>query len=259
MTRHAYGLDTSFEAISGSGGRLINFNAEYDALPGIGHACGHNLITTSSVAAFLALSALLKQYGIPGRTQLLGTPAEENGGGKAKLIDAGAYKGVDISLMAYVPLTLYHYMILTRCRHAGPQKLFPGVDATGVGGVLMNARKQIHCDFTGKSAHAGGNPWEGVNALDALVTSYNNVAVLRQQLQPDERVHCAFLDTPKVANVIPAYTKAYWQVRSPTLKGLNRLMAKVRNCIEAGALATGCEVKLVEYVRLLPNFSLELS
>ncbi|KAF7596896.1 hypothetical protein BBP40_011941 [Aspergillus hancockii] len=230
VTRHAYGLDTSFEAISGSGGRLINFNAEYDALPDIGHACGHNLITTSSVAAFLALSTILKQYGISGRTQLLGTPAEENGGGKAKLIDAGAYKGVEISLMA----------------HAGPKKLFPGVEATGVGGVLMNARKEIHCEFTGKSAHAGGNPWEGINALDALVTSYNNVAVLRQQLQPDERVHCAFLDTPKVANVIPSYTKAYWQVRSPTLKGLNRLMGKVRNCLEAGALATGCEVKIVE-------------
>ncbi|PLB46436.1 hypothetical protein P170DRAFT_448327 [Aspergillus steynii IBT 23096] len=230
VTRHAYGLDTSFEVTSGSGGRLINFNAEYDALPAIGHACGHNLITTSSVAAFLALSAILKQYGIPGRTQLLGTPAEENGGGKAKLIDEGAYKGVDISLMA----------------HAGPKKLFPGVAEEGIGGVLMNARKEIHCEFTGKSAHAGGNPWEGVNALDALVTSYNNVAVLRQQLQPDERVHCAFLDTPKVANVIPSYTKAYWQVRSPTLKGLNKLMVRVRNCIEAGALATGCEVKIVE-------------
>ncbi|KAF9892119.1 hypothetical protein FE257_002525 [Aspergillus nanangensis] len=230
VIRHAYGLDTSFEASSGSGGRLVNFNAEYDALPDIGHACGHNLITTSSVAGFLALSALLKQYNLPGRTQLLGTPAEENGGGKAKLIDAGAYKGVDISLMA----------------HAGPKKLFPGVVSDGVGGVLMNARKEIHCEFTGKSAHAGGNPWEGVNALDALITSYNNVAVFRQQMQPDERVHCAFLDTPKVANVIPSYTKAYWQVRSPTLKGLNRLMTKVRNCIEAGALATGCEVKIVE-------------
>lgn len=102
MTRHAYGLDTSFEALSGAGGRLVNFNAEYDALPGIGHACGHNLIATSSIAAFLALSFTLKKYGIPGRTQLLGTPAEENGGGKAKLIDAGAYKGVDLSLMAYV-------------------------------------------------------------------------------------------------------------------------------------------------------------
>lgn len=104
VTRHAYGLDTSFEATSGLGGRLINFNAEYDALPGIGHACGHNLIATSSITAFLALSFALKKFGIPGRTQLLGTPAEENGGGKAKLIDAGAYKGVDISLMAYVGL-----------------------------------------------------------------------------------------------------------------------------------------------------------
>ncbi|KAL4862799.1 hypothetical protein BDV12DRAFT_190149 [Aspergillus spectabilis] len=230
VTRHAFGLDTSFEATSGSGGRIINFNAEYDALPDIGHACGHNLITTSSVAAFLALSAILKQYDIPGRTQLLGTPAEENGGGKAKLIDAGAYKGVDISLMA----------------HAGPKELFPGVVTDGCAGVLMNARKEIHCEFTGKSAHAGGNPWDGVNALDALISSYNNVAVLRQQMKPDERIHCAFLDTPKVANIIPAYTKAYWQVRSPTLSGLDILMDKVRKCIEAGALATGCEVNTVE-------------
>jgi len=100
VKRHAYGLNTSFEALSGSGGRLVNFNAEYDALPEIGHACGHNLIATSSITAFLGLSFALRKYGIPGRTQLLGTPAEENGGGKAELINAGAYKGVDISLMA---------------------------------------------------------------------------------------------------------------------------------------------------------------
>lgn len=110
----------------------------------------------------------------------------------------------------------------------------------------MNARKKIHCEFTGRSAHAGGNPWEGVNALDALVSAYNNVAVLRQQLLPEQRIHCAFMDTPKVANVIPAYTKAFWQVRSPSLKGLNSLVAKVRNCIQAGALATGCEVHIEE-------------
>ncbi|KAJ5184053.1 hypothetical protein N7492_001669 [Penicillium capsulatum] len=231
VTRHAYGLETSFEALSGSGGRLINFNAEYDALPGIGHACGHNLIATSSIAAFLALSFALKKFNIPGRTQLLGTPAEENGGGKARLIDAGAYKNVDISLMA----------------HSGPKKLFPDQEAAeGIAGTLMNARKKIHCEFTGKSAHAGGNPWDGVNALDALVAAYNNVAVLRQQLLPEQRIHCAFMDTPKVANVIPAYTKAFWQVRSPSLKGLNSLVAKVRNCIDAGALATGCEVHIEE-------------
>ncbi|KAJ6003335.1 hypothetical protein N7451_005882 [Penicillium sp. IBT 35674x] len=231
VTRHAYGLDTSFEAISGSGGRLINFNAEYDALPDIGHACGHNLIATSSIAAFLALSFALKKYGVPGRAKLLGTPAEENGGGKAKLIDAGAYKDVDICLMA----------------HGSSQTFFPDKpEVTGIAGTLMNARKNIHCEFSGKSAHAGGNPWAGVNALDALIASYNNVAVLRQQLMPDQRVHVAFTDVPKVANVIPAYTKAFWQVRSPTLTGLKSLVAKVRNCIEAGALATGCQVTVSE-------------
>lgn len=118
----------------------------------------------------------------------------------------------------------------------------------GIAGTLFNARKQIQVEFTGKNAHAGGNPWEGINALDALIAAYNNVAVLRQQILPEERIHCAFLDTPKVANVIPSFTKAYWQVRSPTLKGLNKLTARVRNCIEAAALATGCQVKLNEYV-----------
>lgn len=132
--------------------------------------------------------------------------------------------------------------------HPGPREIFPGVKTDGVAGMLVNARKQIRCEFKGKSAHAGGNPWEGINALDALVASYNNVAVLRQQVKPDERIHCAFLDTPKVANVVPAYTSAYWQVRSPSLSGLNKLAARVRNCIEAGALATGCEVKISEYV-----------
>lgn len=112
----------------------------------------------------------------------------------------------------------------------------------------MNARKNIRCEFDGKSAHAGGNPWDGVNALDALVCSYNNVSVLRQQLLPDQRIHCAFMETPKVANIIPEHTKAFWQVRSPTLKGLNELVAKVRKCIEAGALATQCTVRIEELV-----------
>lgn len=99
VTRHAYGLKTAFEATSGSGGRVVCFNAEYDALPGIGHACGHNLITTGSTAAFLALSALLNKYKIPGRARLLGTPAEEGGGGKELLIQEGAYKDVAVMLM----------------------------------------------------------------------------------------------------------------------------------------------------------------
>ncbi|BCR82731.1 M20 family metallopeptidase [Aspergillus chevalieri] len=232
ITRHAYSLPTSFEAIAGTGtgGRMVNFNAEYDALPGIGHACGHNLITTSSVAGFLGLAALLKKFGGEGRVQLLGTPAEENGGGKARLVEEGAYEGVAGSLMA----------------HPGPKELYPGIISDGIAGPLMNARKELHVTFTGVTAHAGGNPWDGVNALDALVSAYNNVSVLRQQIKPDERIHCAFLETPEAANVVPGRTRAYWQVRSPSLKGLNALLGRVRGCIEAGGLATGCEVEIVE-------------
>ncbi|KAG2412973.1 hypothetical protein HFD88_010532 [Aspergillus terreus] len=231
VTRHAYGVDTSFECISGTEGRLVNFNAEYDALPDIGHACGHNLIATSSIAAFLALTHLQKEYGVKGRIQLLGTPAEENGGGKAKLIDAGAYKGVDISLMS----------------HGGPSNLnLVGLPGDGVAGVLMNARKELHVEFFGKNAHAGGNPWDGVNALDALIQAYNGISTLRQHILPDERIHGAFLDVPKVANVIPAYTKSYWVVRSPTLRGLEKLVAKVRQCIEGAGITAGCTVKIEE-------------
>ncbi|QRD93480.1 hypothetical protein F9C07_2260437 [Aspergillus flavus] len=229
VTRHAYGVDTSFDCISGTEGRLINLNAEYDALPDIGHACGHNLIATSSIAAFLALSQLQKKSGIKGRIQLLGTPAEENGGGKAKLIDAGAFQGVDISLMA----------------HRGPENL-GGPTGDGVAGVLMNARKELHVEYFGKNAHAGGNPWDGVNALDALVQAYNGISTLRKQILPEERIHGAFLDVPKVANVIPAYTNSYWQVRSPTLQGLNKLIAQVRQCIEGAAVVTGCTAKIDE-------------
>ncbi|GMF80357.1 unnamed protein product [Aspergillus oryzae] len=210
VTRHAYGVDTSFECISGTEGRLINLNAEYDALPDIGHACGHNLIATSSIAAFLALSQLQKKSGIKGRIQLLGTPAEENGGGKEKLIDAGAFQG----------------------NLGGPT-------GDGVAGVLMNARKELHVEYFGKNAHAGGNPWDGVNALDALVQAYNGISTLRQQILPEERIHGAFLEVPKVANVIPAYTKSYWQVRSPTLQGLNKLIAKVEAMYRGGGSSAG--------------------
>ncbi|KAJ5766071.1 uncharacterized protein N7511_003687 [Penicillium nucicola] len=231
VTRHAYGVDTSFECISGTEGRLINFNAEYDALPDMGHACGHNLIATSSVAAFLALAHLQKKFGTGGRIQLLGTPAEENGGGKEKLLNAGAYKEVDISLMS----------------HGGPSgQALVGSPCDGAAGIMMNARKELHVEYFGKNAHAGGNPWDGVNALDALVQAYNGISSLRQQILPDERIHGAFLDVPKVANVIPAYTKSYWQIRSPTLKGLTNLIARVRSCIEGAAVITGCTVEIVE-------------
>ena len=125
-----------------------------------------------------------------------------------------------------------------------------GVPADGIAGVLMNARKELWVEYFGKNAHAGGNPWEGVNALDALVMAYNGVSTLRQHILPDERIHGAFLDVPKVANIIPAYTKSYWQIRSPTLGGLDKLIARVRRCMEGAATTSGCTVKIEECVTL---------
>jgi metal-dependent amidase/aminoacylase/carboxypeptidase family protein len=112
----------------------------------------------------------------------------------------------------------------------------------------MNARKELHVEYFGKNAHAGGNPWDGINALDALVQAYNGVSTLRQHILPEERIHGAFLDVPKTANVIPAYTKSYWQIRSPSLQGLNKLIAKVRQCMEGAATTTGCTIKIKEFV-----------
>lgn len=192
VTRHAYGLDTSFEASYGSEGRLIVFNAEYDALPSIGHACGHNLIATSSIAAFIATAEALRTSNIPGRVRLLGTPAEESGGGKIKLIKAGAYHGVDACLMA----------------HPGPSEMRrmsanAGAAVDGVSAHRSLARKQVKVDFFGKNAHAGLNPWDGTNALDAVVASYVNISLLRQQIPSTARIHGVIRQGGKEPNIIP--------------------------------------------------------
>ncbi|CAK97021.1 uncharacterized protein An11g08890 [Aspergillus niger] len=217
VTRSAYGLATCFEATGGSGGRCVNFNAELDALPGIGHACGHNLIATASVAAFLALRHAIAEFAVQGRVQLLGTPAEEDGGGKIDLLKRGAYDKADVSLMVF--------------RDRG---------VIGAAGQRSVACVDLVCTYTGVSAHAGANPWEGVNALDAFVTAYMNVSALRQQIQPQERIHGTILEAPKITNAIPEKTVAKFSIRSPTMSSLAALSERVRNCLQAGALATGC-------------------
>ncbi|KNG84717.1 amidohydrolase [Aspergillus nomiae NRRL 13137] len=240
VTRSAYGLATCFEATGGSGGRCVNLNAELDALPGIGHACGHNLIATASVAAFLALRHALAEFAVPGRVQLLGTPAEEDGGGKIDLLKHGAYEKADLSLMV----------------HPMAQSSFRDRGVIGAAGQRSIACVDLVCTYTGVSAHAGANPWEGVNALDAFVTAYMNISALRQQIQPQERIHGTILEAPKITNAIPEKTVAKFSVRSPTIRSLAALSNRVRHCLQAGALATGCHASFEDtpaYADLLVN------
>lgn len=226
VTPHAYGLQTAFSVDVGSGGRLVVFNAEYDALPGIGHACGHNLIASASFAAFLGVAAALKQSGKPGRVRLLGTPAEEGGGGKLKLISAGAYKDAAASLMV----------------HPGPGYLL-APPIRGVAFVRMLANVKMRAYFTGREAHAAMAPWTGVNALDAVCLSYNAISMLRQQIRPHERIHGVFREAGERPNVIPAHCCVEYYVRSDTRANAERLWQRVLKCFEAAALATGCEMR----------------
>jgi amidohydrolase len=227
VTPHAYGLETAFSAEVGTGGRLVIFNAEYDALPGIGHACGHNLIASSSFAAFLGVAAALKASNLPGRVRLLGTPAEEGGGGKLKLIAAGAYRDAAASLMV----------------HPGPgHKLPPSIRGIAYVRMLANVKMRVH--FSGKEAHAAIAPWDGVNALDAVCLSYNAVSMLRQQIRPFERIHGVFRAAGDRPNVTPADCTVEYYVRSATRAQAEVLWQRVLKCFEGAAMATGCGVQV---------------
>lgn len=232
VKKHAYGFETSFEAEYGSGERLVIICAEYDALPGIGHSCGHNLIATSSIATFIAAAEAMKKHNIEGRLRILGTPAEEGGGGKAKLIDAGAFpKDTAAAIMAH-PIAAHQIF------HK------PGY-YEGLAGLKLIASHKFKTEFRGKPAHAAGEPWNGVNALDAAVSAYTNVGLLRQQMEPDERVHGVIEVGGTVPNVITDYTRMNWNVRSPTIDRADKLLGRVKSCLEAAAVATGCKLKYI--------------
>jgi amidohydrolase len=231
VKRHAWGLDTAFEAIFGSGGRQVVFCAEYDALPGIGHGCGHNLIATSSLAAFVSAARALQMTKLPGRLRIIGTPAEEGGGGKIKLLEAGAFdppQDIAAALMSH-PTT------------SGPNS--DGLVYDGIAGTKSIAAYKTKVIFKGRASHAGAEPWNGINALDAAVGAYVNVSMLRQQIRPDERVHGVFEDGGTVPNIIPQYTRMNWCIRSPTLAGCENLVKRVHACFEAGAAAANCKVE----------------
>lgn len=213
--RHAYGLETAFTARAGDSGPVVAVLCEYDALPEIGHACGHNIIAGSGVGAGLAAASIAADAG--GTVVVIGTPAEEGGGGKAKLIARGAFVGVDAAMMVHPA----------------------GADMISMNGIAI---QQLEVEYFGEAAHAAAFPQHGRNALDAAVLGYMNVAALRQHMRHDERVHGIFTRAGDKPNIVPSHTSALWYVRAKQLSTLEPLKARVITCLEAGALAAGCEM-----------------
>src|SRR5262245_16999364 len=215
VTRSARGVDTAFEAAAGDEGPTIAVICEYDALPGIGHGCGHNVIAAAGLGAGLAAAALAGELG--GRVRVLGTPAEEGGGGKVRLLDGGAFAGVDAALMVHPA----------------------DADLMAMDVVALH---QAHVTYQGEAAHAAAFPHRGRNALDAAVLGYVGVAALRQHIEPGERIHGIITDGGDKPNIVPAYARAEWIVRSPTVAGLDLLKSRFLACLEGGAAAAGCEM-----------------
>ncbi len=212
-------LPTAFRATAGSGEFEVALCAEYDALPGIGHACGHNVIAASSLGAGIALSSVADELGITVR--VLGTPAEEGGGGKILMLKRGGFDGVHVAMMV----------------HPAPiDFLVPQVLAV----------THFIVEFKGKEAHASAAPWEGVNAGDAMTIAQVGVAHLRQHLHPGEQVHGIVTDGGEAPNVIPGSTTGHFMCRAPTVDQVADVDARVKRCFEAGALATGCSVTFQE-------------
>jgi amidohydrolase len=217
VARRAGGVETAFVAeAKHGGGPTIAICSEYDALPGIGHGCGHNLIAASGVGAYLGVAAVAKE--LNGSVRLIGTPAEEGGAGKVKLHAAGVFDGVDAAMM------------------------FHPADAD-VLDPLMVALRNLDLEFRGKAAHAAASPYAGVNALDALLLGWSAMSALRQLVRSDSRIHGIITDGGQATNVIPERAAARIVVRAADPSYLGDLRRRVLLCFEGAATATGCELR----------------
>ena len=210
-------LPTAFSSRVGNGPLHIAICAEYDALPAIGHACGHNIIAASAIGAGLALAPLVDDLGIT--VSVIGTPAEEGGGGKILMLERGAFDGVHTALMVHPTPT---------------EDLYPRVSAVA----------HMCVQYTGRESHAAIAPERGVNAADALTVAQVAIGLLRQHLRPFDQVHGIITHGGDATNVIPAHTEGTWMARSRTLRELEELRPRVEHCFEAGALATGATLAL---------------
>lgn len=232
--REAHGLETAFEAtFRGGEGPTVALLAEYDALPGIGHACGHNLIATAALGAALGLQAVQEQ--LPGAVRLLGTPAEEKGGGKELMARAGAFDDIDAALMIHPA----------------------GVNIATMPCICV---AEVEVIYHGRAAHASAMPHKGVNALDGLLLAYQAISNLRQHIRDQERIHGIVTDGGQAPNIVPERAAGEFYVRAATEKHLAALKPRVQACFEAGARGSGCEVEVrwadVDYLDLNTNWPL---
>ena len=217
VQREAFGLATAFAAEFGERGPTIAILSEYDALPGIGHACGHNIIATAGLGAAMALAKLGGR--MKGRVRYMGTPAEERFGGKEMMAREGAFERIDAAMMM----------------HPSSMNLvtMPSI-----------AISEVEVIYHGKSAHASAMPYRGVNALDAVVTAYQSIAQLRQHIKNSERIHGIITEGGLAANIVPERAACRFYVRAADAHELATLRLRVQACFDAGALATGCRAEV---------------
>lgn len=227
LQRGVVGLDTAFVATVGTGPLVLSICAEYDALPEVGHACGHNIIAAAAIGAANGLLDVIDEADIT--LKIMGTPAEENGGGKIEMLDRGVFDGVHASMMV----------------HPAPME----ADRMDV-----IAAKHINIRYHGKEAHAAGFPQAGINSQDAITIAQVAIGLLRQHLYPYEMVHGIVTKGGDAPNVIPSDSRGKWIIRADTLAQLERLEPKIRACFEAGAVATGARLEMTEASKAYSEF-----
>lgn len=230
MTAAPGGLDTAFRASYGSGPLVVGICAEYDALPEIGHACGHNIIAASAVGTALALAEVADQLGLT--VVLLGTPAEELGGGKVLMLGAGTFDDIAATVML----------------HPGP------VDIAAARSLALS---EVTVDYTGRESHAAVAPYMGVNAGDAVTVAQVAIGLLRQQLLPGQMVHGIVTNGGQATNIIPGHAELRYTMRATDMTALHELEGRMAGCFSAGSIATGCTHQVSEtapaYAELLPD------
>ncbi|XP_014669765.1 PREDICTED: peptidase M20 domain-containing protein 2-like isoform X2 [Priapulus caudatus] len=215
----AYHMPTAFRAEFTNGdGPNICIICEYDALPEIGHACGHNLICEAGIAASIAVKSALEANHVHGKLTVMGTPAEEGGGGKVMLINAAAFSDVDLSMMVHP---------------------FARNDVN----ISWLGIQRLIVTYTGKAAHAAASPWDGINALDAAVACYNGLSMLRQQMKPSCRIHAVITKGGVRPNIIPAEAEVQIYVRATEQEELKLLLERVSHCIVGAGKMTGCDTE----------------